>query len=842
MQLRKVCNHPDLFDPRPVHSPFITSGICYTTASLALQALHRDPFKQVDLSMFDLVSLEPHLSLYEADVFLPRRKVTRQLIEEIMDSPAPPPRPKPVKMKVNRMFQPIPKSDGRTVVLVNSPRPSASAAPPARTVSMETGVQSALAAPPPSLRAPHLFQTNQSIVTPILAAPLPVPQHGSSCLLPAPSPVPPTVVKSSAAPPLPVLALRSPVGQAADSSSSPSPSSSSSSSSSSPPSTSLSTAAVMKTVCLPVANASGQPASSPPALTGYAVPASGGPVTQRVILSPDMQARLPSGNVVHLVSTGGQHHLISQPTQVALIQAINQQGCCQPQQQPGPAGGPSVTPTTIPVPISNTQVPSSVVTSSGIVKIVVRHAPKEGVPTLAVQPSPRAPPNPTTGIPGQGNPKIQAQGFLRATSAFPQSPTTTTNSATVIRTGLPVSVSSQLVNTDSMRQTLPPSIRTSLAPIRASLTSVTSTSSRAPAVAGMLAQAQLLNPGQQQQQQPSMHSSAAVTSYPHPHPQGSSGTVPPVRAPLLRVLQSSVGGAEQGGCPCLDKRKQLQRVSRLDRLFQLNERHCAARPVYGAELLGLCSLMGRSAVAPPPAGEWQGSGYAHCLNAVQSLAGWGRTRPLTEAIRNPVQRIEELAEIINRVLIFTQMTRMLDVLEQFLNYHGHIYLRLDGTTKVEQRQSLMERFNADRRIFCFILSTRSGGVGVNLTGADTVVFYDSDWNPTMDAQAQDRCHRIGQTRDVHIYRLISERTVEENILKKANQKRMLGDMAIEGGNFTTAFFKEARVAGVDRADFTVKKQLLGFVTIAAFSSDSAENSDPHKPEQLFFLIGGAETG
>ena len=106
----------------------------------------------------------------------------------------------------------------------------------------------------------------------------------------------------------------------------------------------------------------------------------------------------------------------------------------------------------------------------------------------------------------------------------------------------------------------------------------------------------------------------------------------------------------------------------------------------------------------------------------------------------------------HRVLIFTQMTRMLDVLEAFLNYHGYIYLRLDGATKVDQRQVLMERFNNDKRIFCFILSTRSGGVGVNLTGADTVVFYDSDWNPTMDAQAQDRCHRIGQTRDVHIYR------------------------------------------------------------------------------------------
>lgn len=106
----------------------------------------------------------------------------------------------------------------------------------------------------------------------------------------------------------------------------------------------------------------------------------------------------------------------------------------------------------------------------------------------------------------------------------------------------------------------------------------------------------------------------------------------------------------------------------------------------------------------------------------------------------------------HRVLLFTQMTKMLDILEAFLNYHGYRYLRLDGTTKVEQRQFLMDRFNADKRIFVFILSTRSGGIGVNLTGADTVVFYDSDWNPTMDAQAQDRCHRIGQTRDVHIYR------------------------------------------------------------------------------------------
>jgi hypothetical protein len=147
----------------------------------------------------------------------------------------------------------------------------------------------------------------------------------------------------------------------------------------------------------------------------------------------------------------------------------------------------------------------------------------------------------------------------------------------------------------------------------------------------------------------------------------------------------------------------------------------------------------------------------------------------------------------HRVLIFTQMTKMLDVLENFLNYHGYKYLRLDGSTGIDRRQALMERFNSDKRVFVFILSTRSGGIGVNLTGADTVVFYDSDWNPTMDAQAQDRCHRIGQTRDVHIYRLVSERTVEENILRKASQKRLLADMAIEGGCFTTALLTKHHI-------------------------------------------------
>jgi superfamily II DNA/RNA helicase len=144
----------------------------------------------------------------------------------------------------------------------------------------------------------------------------------------------------------------------------------------------------------------------------------------------------------------------------------------------------------------------------------------------------------------------------------------------------------------------------------------------------------------------------------------------------------------------------------------------------------------------------------------------------------------------HKCLIFTQMSKMLDTLETFLCLHGYTYVRLDGSTKVEMRQKLMERFNKDPKLFVFILSTRSGGLGINLVGADTVIFYDTDWNPAMDAQAQDRAHRIGQTRDVHIYRLVCEHSVEENILKKAQQKRHLDFLAITSGNFTTDFFSE----------------------------------------------------
>ncbi|PVV00312.1 hypothetical protein BB560_005311 [Smittium megazygosporum] len=153
-----------------------------------------------------------------------------------------------------------------------------------------------------------------------------------------------------------------------------------------------------------------------------------------------------------------------------------------------------------------------------------------------------------------------------------------------------------------------------------------------------------------------------------------------------------------------------------------------------------------------------------------------------------LQRLYELLTTLiykngDRVLIFTQMTRMLDILEKFLAIHNFRYLRLDGSTKIEHRLALTEQFNNNPRYHCFLSSTRAGGLGINLTGANCVIFFDSDWNPSMDAQCQDRCHRIGQTRDVKIYRLITLNSIEENIWKKAVQKRVLDQVVIQEGNF-----------------------------------------------------------
>ncbi|KAK4999651.1 ATP-dependent DNA helicase Hrp3 [Elasticomyces elasticus] len=136
----------------------------------------------------------------------------------------------------------------------------------------------------------------------------------------------------------------------------------------------------------------------------------------------------------------------------------------------------------------------------------------------------------------------------------------------------------------------------------------------------------------------------------------------------------------------------------------------------------------------------------------------------------------------HRVLIFSQMVKMLDILGDYLHLRGHQFQRLDGTIAAGPRRMAIDHFNApDSSDFCFLLSTRAGGLGINLMTADTVVLFDSDWNPQADLQAMARAHRIGQKNPVTIYRLVSKDTVEEEVLERARNKLMLEFITIQRG-------------------------------------------------------------
>lgn len=140
----------------------------------------------------------------------------------------------------------------------------------------------------------------------------------------------------------------------------------------------------------------------------------------------------------------------------------------------------------------------------------------------------------------------------------------------------------------------------------------------------------------------------------------------------------------------------------------------------------------------------------------------------------------------SRVLIFSQMSRMLDILEDYCLFREYEYCRIDGQTDHADRVNAIDEYNKpDSSKFVFLLTTRAGGLGINLTTADIVILFDSDWNPQADLQAMDRAHRIGQTKQVKVYRLITENAIEEKVIERATQKLRLDQLVIQQGTQQT---------------------------------------------------------
>lgn len=177
----------------------------------------------------------------------------------------------------------------------------------------------------------------------------------------------------------------------------------------------------------------------------------------------------------------------------------------------------------------------------------------------------------------------------------------------------------------------------------------------------------------------------------------------------------------------------------------------------------------------------------------------------------------------HKVLIFSQFTKMLDLLHDWLVYSKIGLCRLDGSTSHEDRDAQIAEFNTDRTKQVFLLSTRAGGLGINLTAADTVVIFDNDWNPQVDLQAIDRVHRIGQTKPVKIFRFLTRNSVEEVLISKSYSKRFLERLVIQMGQFEFDKFRKILDMSVDEPKVSLKN-LLEVTKSFQFLRESTEES------------------
>uniref|UniRef100_A0A7N8YF75 Chromodomain helicase DNA binding protein 2 n=1 Tax=Mastacembelus armatus TaxID=205130 RepID=A0A7N8YF75_9TELE len=193
--------------------------------------------------------------------------------------------------------------------------------------------------------------------------------------------------------------------------------------------------------------------------------------------------------------------------------------------------------------------------------------------------------------------------------------------------------------------------------------------------------------------------------------------------------------------------------------------------------------------------------------------------------------LTRLRERGNRVLIFSQMVRMLDILAEYLTMKRYPFQRLDGSIKGEIRKQALDHFNAEgSEDFCFLLSTRAGGLGINLASADTVVIFDSDWNPQNDLQAQARAHRIGQKKQVNIYRLVTKGTVEEDIIERAKKKMVLDHLVIQRMDTTGRTVLDSNSGTTNSNPFN-KEELTAILKFGAedlFKEAEGEESEPQE--------------
>ncbi|XP_036382384.1 E1A-binding protein p400 isoform X2 [Megalops cyprinoides] len=753
MRLQRICNHPDLVQPRETQSTHVSRALQYNTASLVLGALQPNLWKTVDLSIFDLVSNENQLTRYETEDVVPKLRVSRQLIEEIYNAPDPPSRPKPCKIKPMRLFQPVQygtKPEGRTVPVTSS---VAQRTPTPTTASTTTATVSQ----PAQARGKSPVTTTATT------------QVAGMALQKAQTTSPSTTITSTSSSALAAVASTAP-GQHA---------------------VGAAPAAAGQALGGPAGG--GVPQLAPPTAVQVPRPAQASPqgpahaiqqslLPQRLVLTSQAQARLPSGDVVKITQLG--QNRISQPETPVTLQFQGNKFTLSPSQLRQLTTGQ-------PLQLQGTL--------GNILQIV--SAPGQQIlrpqGSMVMQPVPQSLPVPnTTATPGT---------LPAATSSAPQAP------GVVAKATVTTAVSGdQGANAKSSpgAPTAPQESseeRNRLAKER--LNRLFNANERRCA-RGVLYGADLLQ-------------ACSVSEGDGPPPPPSSTQGPGRwrwvgRDSCQRAQHTCVSTVSHLRSALISTQEQQEAGEQLAKRFSCVVPAALAPPpqLYTAN--------------PPPRFTLEQKSFRRRLEEASAPHGTEIRRvasghvlqfPDLQLLEMDSGKLEALAVLLHklrsesrRVLIFTQMVKMLDILEMFLDRHRLTYVRVDENLPLEERQEQMKSFNRNRQVFCTILTNRCGSAVGHVFDADTIVFYDTDLNPSMDARTQEWCDKIGRSKDIHIYRLESGNSIEEKLLKNGT-KDLIREVAAQGTDYTLAFLTQRTIQDLFEVESGSGEKVEEFVVL-----------------------------
>ncbi|KAM9359982.1 E1A-binding protein p400 [Symphorus nematophorus] len=741
MQLQRVCNHPDLVAPRENSSFFFGSSLQYNVPSMVLGALKKDSSEIANMSIFDLINNENRLTRYQTEEAVPKLKVTQQLIEEIYTGPDPAPRPKPCPIKPMRLFQPVQygtKPEGRLAAIT----PAAGQRPPT-------------SSPTTSTSASTTTQSGQTRgKSPVTTATTTATSHAVGTATQRAQTTPPVSSSSNSASSTVASSGNTGIGQHVLGAAS------------------VALGTVVGSIA-PISQPGAALAQVPrPALApSHAIQPS--LLSQRLVLTSQAQARLPSGDVVkiaQLANIAGSQNRISQPETPVTLQFQGNKFTLSPSQLRQLTTGQ-------PLQLQGTL--------GNILQIV--SAPGQQIirpqGSMVMQTMPQAvPASNASATPGTPHPALstaqQAMGVTTNATSSPSKLTTTAHAG------------SQESSEEKSQQ------------LKERLSRLFDANERR-CSRRVLYGSDLLQ-------------ACTLGSEPGHSALTAGGWRWVGRESCLRAQKTCVATTSTLQSTLLSVEDRLEAANSLIKRLVCVVPPAVAPPphLYAANPPVPYSLEQKSFQRRLQEVTAPHSADIHHLASRRLLRF-----PDLQLMQMDSGKLEALAILLQklrsdsrRVLIFTQMVKMLDILEAFLDHRQLTYVRVDESFTPGERQENMKKFNRNRNVFCSILTNRCCSAVGTVFDADTIIFYDTDLNPSMDARTQEWCDKIGRSKDIHIYRLESGNSIEEKLLKNGT-KDLIREVAAQGTDYTLAFLTQRTIQDLFEVEAGSGEKVEEFVVL-----------------------------